>query len=281
MERAPYGAICGPGERRPVAAAGARAPSPRRVQSSRSGRPLEPPHGAVWHPPRIPQPGFACDRTLRQSPGCPVRSAGPMAGAHRLTVIRDRQFPVPGVRGRPNCVIRWLPLVEGRSLGCSGISVWQIGHTAGRSRARFPTPGPSLAGSLRRCGNRPRRRVVCRLLLPELPAHHVGVLQRLFLARETLQPDHRRGGAFGRCEPQYRKGRHHFSSSYGDTARARRLSTNSPADLGAAAQPDAGQVAGRWGATIRPSGSRSPVSSNTTTPLHSRLHPCSGWAATT
>jgi hypothetical protein len=35
--------------------------------------------------------------------------------------------------------------------------------------------------------------------------------------------------------------------------------------------------AGRCGAMVRPSGSSSPVSSNTTTPLHNRLHPCSGW----
>ena len=31
---------------------------------------------------------------------------------------------------------------------------------------------------------------------------------------------------------------------------------------------------------MRPPGSSSPVSSKTMTPLHSRLHPCSGWAAT-
>jgi len=34
-----------------------------------------------------------------------------------------------------------------------------------------------------------------------------------------------------------------------------------------------------WGATIRPSGSSLPVSSKRTTPLQSRLHPCSGWQA--
>ncbi|KWW98112.1 hypothetical protein TH66_22860 [Carbonactinospora thermoautotrophica] len=37
---------------------------------------------------------------------------------------------------------------------------------------------------------------------------------------------------------------------------------------------------GRCGAMTVPSGSSSPVSSNTTTPLHNRLHPCSGWHAT-
>jgi hypothetical protein len=41
---------------------------------------------------------------------------------------------------------------------------------------------------------------------------------------------------------------------------------------------NAGRTAGR-GRTMRPPGSSSPVSSNTMTPLHSRLHPCSGWAA--
>src|SRR5512144_621245 len=35
---------------------------------------------------------------------------------------------------------------------------------------------------------------------------------------------------------------------------------------------------GRCGATTLPLGSNSPVSSNTTTPLHSRDHPCAGWA---
>jgi hypothetical protein len=34
------------------------------------------------------------------------------------------------------------------------------------------------------------------------------------------------------------------------------------------------------GGTARPSGRSAPASSNTTTPLHSRLHPCSGWLAT-
>jgi hypothetical protein len=37
---------------------------------------------------------------------------------------------------------------------------------------------------------------------------------------------------------------------------------------------------GRCGAMMRPSGKSSPVSSKTTTPLHSKFHPCSGWAAT-
>jgi hypothetical protein len=37
----------------------------------------------------------------------------------------------------------------------------------------------------------------------------------------------------------------------------------------------------RWGSLARPSGSNSPVSSKEMTPLHSRLHPCSGCAATT
>ncbi len=37
---------------------------------------------------------------------------------------------------------------------------------------------------------------------------------------------------------------------------------------------------GRRGGTTRPSGSNWPVSSKRTTPLHSRLHPCSGWLAT-
>ncbi len=37
---------------------------------------------------------------------------------------------------------------------------------------------------------------------------------------------------------------------------------------------------GRRGGTTRPSGRSWPVSSKRTTPLHSRLHPCSGWAAT-
>src|SRR6266700_7130698 len=37
---------------------------------------------------------------------------------------------------------------------------------------------------------------------------------------------------------------------------------------------------GRCGGTIRPPGRISPMSSNTITPLHSRLHPCSGWKAT-
>jgi hypothetical protein len=36
---------------------------------------------------------------------------------------------------------------------------------------------------------------------------------------------------------------------------------------------------GRCGATARPSGRSSPVSSKRTTPLHRRLHPCSGWNA--
>lgn len=35
-----------------------------------------------------------------------------------------------------------------------------------------------------------------------------------------------------------------------------------------------------YGAITRPSGSNSPVSSKRTTPLHSKLQPCSGWAAT-
>jgi len=34
------------------------------------------------------------------------------------------------------------------------------------------------------------------------------------------------------------------------------------------------------GITARPSGSSAPPSSNSTTPLHSRLHPCPGWLAT-
>ena len=38
--------------------------------------------------------------------------------------------------------------------------------------------------------------------------------------------------------------------------------------------------AGRRGGTTRPPGRISPMSSNTITPLHSRLHPCSGWLAT-
>lgn len=37
---------------------------------------------------------------------------------------------------------------------------------------------------------------------------------------------------------------------------------------------------GRCGAMIWPSGRSSPVSSKSRTPLHSRLHPCSGWCAT-
>ena len=37
---------------------------------------------------------------------------------------------------------------------------------------------------------------------------------------------------------------------------------------------------GRRGGTTRPPGRISPMSSNTITPLHSRLHPCSGWMAT-
>jgi hypothetical protein len=36
-------------------------------------------------------------------------------------------------------------------------------------------------------------------------------------------------------------------------------------------------VSTRGGASGRPSGRSSPLSSNNTTPLHSRLHPCSGW----
>jgi Protein of unknown function (DUF998) len=56
-------------------------------------------------------------------------------------------------------------------------------------------------------------------------------------------------------------------------ALALRPHATSPADLGVAAQSDAGQAPARWGATIWPSGSRSPVSSNTTTPLHNRLQP--------
>ena len=53
------------------------------------------------------------------------------------------------------------------------------------------------------------------------------------------------------------------------------------------ARPTLGQAAdqrrqaGRCGATVRPSGSSSPVSSNSTTPLQSRLQPCSGWRAST
>ena len=39
-------------------------------------------------------------------------------------------------------------------------------------------------------------------------------------------------------------------------------------------------ASGRCGAMIRPSGRSSPVSSKRRTPLHSRLHPCSGWCAT-
>ena len=39
--------------------------------------------------------------------------------------------------------------------------------------------------------------------------------------------------------------------------------------------------AGRCGATVRPSGSSSPVSSKTTTPLQSSTQPCSGWRETT
>ena len=37
---------------------------------------------------------------------------------------------------------------------------------------------------------------------------------------------------------------------------------------------------GRRGGTTRPPGRISPMSSNTITPLHSRLHPCSGWMTT-
>ncbi len=39
-------------------------------------------------------------------------------------------------------------------------------------------------------------------------------------------------------------------------------------------------ASGRCGAMTRPSGRSSPVSSKSRTPLHSRLHPCSGWCAT-
>src|SRR5262249_7816335 len=40
------------------------------------------------------------------------------------------------------------------------------------------------------------------------------------------------------------------------------------------------RAAARCGAMISPPGSSSPVSSNTTTPLQSRVQPCSGWLAT-
>ena len=40
------------------------------------------------------------------------------------------------------------------------------------------------------------------------------------------------------------------------------------------------RCAGRRGGRTRPPGRISPMSSNTITPLHSRLHPCSGWMAT-
>jgi hypothetical protein len=42
----------------------------------------------------------------------------------------------------------------------------------------------------------------------------------------------------------------------------------------------AGRSVGRCGAMIPPSGSSSPVSSNSTMPLQRRLHPCSGWHVT-
>ena len=41
-----------------------------------------------------------------------------------------------------------------------------------------------------------------------------------------------------------------------------------------------GTVQAIAGVTVRPSGSSAPPSSNSTTPLHSRLHPCPGWLAT-
>ena len=47
------------------------------------------------------------------------------------------------------------------------------------------------------------------------------------------------------------------------------------------AQAATWQGSGRAGAMVRPSGSSSPVSSKTITPLHSRLQPCSGCAAIT
>src|SRR5208282_6104847 len=55
------------------------------------------------------------------------------------------------------------------------------------------------------------------------------------------------------------------------------------ADRGAAAQAAGATMWARadGGTTARPSSSSAPPSSKITTPLHSRLHPCSGWLAMT
>src|SRR5699024_8282274 len=59
------------------------------------------------------------------------------------------------------------------------------------------------------------------------------------------------------------------------------LNTPPPARSCTRSASQAVTTRGRFGATTAPSGSSSPVSSKRTTPLQSRLHPCSGWPATT
>ena len=67
-----------------------------------------------------------------------------------------------------------------------------------------------------------------------------------------------------------------------DAGDAAREPTCGSAEAAAYVRTSGGCAVERWTVRIddRPSGSSSPVSSKSTTPLHSRLQPCSGWQAT-